>query len=148
MITQIEKHWTVTTVAARRIVSAYVANNSLPAAELPALIRSVHAVLSSLGDARDVVVHVEKPTRSQIERSVQRDALVSFIDGRAYKTLKRHLTSHGIDPHEYRKRYGLPLDYPMVAPSYAERRSALAKAIGLGRPGAMAERALSDIGAA
>ncbi|MCJ2053502.1 MucR family transcriptional regulator, partial [Methylobacterium sp. J-070] len=63
-----------------------------------------------------------------------------FIDGKTYKTLKRHLTSHGLDPKAYRDRYGLPADYPMVAPSYAAQRSALAKAIGLGQPGAMAER--------
>jgi predicted transcriptional regulator len=61
---------------------------------------------------------------------------VSFIDGKTYKTLKRHLAAHGLDPHSYRERYGLPADYPMVAPSYAEKRSALAKSIGLGVPGA------------
>ncbi|MCJ2101238.1 MucR family transcriptional regulator, partial [Methylobacterium sp. E-046] len=72
--------------------------------------------------------------------SVRPDGIVSFIDGKTYKTLKRHLTSHGLDPKSYRDRYGLPSDYPMVAPSYAEQRSALAKAIGLGQPGAMAER--------
>lgn len=68
------------------------------------------------------------------------DGLVSFLDGKTYKTLKRHLTSHGLEPRAYRERFGLPADYPMVAPNYAAQRSALAKQIGLGRPGALAER--------
>ncbi|WP_342112290.1 MucR family transcriptional regulator [Methylobacterium sp. SI9] len=83
----------------------------------------------------------EKPSTDQIRKSVRPDGLVSFIDGKAYKTLKRHLTSHGLDPRAYRDRYGLPGDYPMVAPAYAKQRSALAKAIGLGRPGGMAQKA-------
>ncbi len=82
----------------------------------------------------------DKPSTAQIRKSIRPDGLVSFIDGKTYKTLKRHLTSHGLDPRAYRDRYGLPGDYPMVAPAYAEQRSALAKAIGLGQPGAMAER--------
>lgn len=126
------------------IVSAYVSNNPVPPAELPALIARVHSVVSGLataGDpgAADVNVEVEKPTPAQIRKSVRDDGIVSFIDGKPYKTLKRHLAAHGLDPRGYRERYGLPVDYPMVAPSYAEQRSALAKAIGLGRPGAMAE---------
>ena len=78
---------------------------------------------------------VEKPSPAQIRKSVRPDGIVSFIDGKTYKTLKRHLTSHGLDPRSYRERYGLPADYPMVAPSYAEKRSQLAKQIGLGVPG-------------
>ncbi len=69
---------------------------------------------------------------------------MSFLDGRSYKTLKRHLTSHGLDPRAYRDRYGLPSDYPMVAPAYAEQRSALAKAIGLGVPGGQAKRQAAE----
>ena len=79
---------------------------------------------------------VEQPSSAEIRKSVRPDGIVSFIDGKTYKTLKRHLTSRGFDPKTYRDRYGLPLDYPMVASRYAEQRSALAKAIGLGRVGA------------
>ncbi|SFM89788.1 ROS/MUCR transcriptional regulator protein [Methylobacterium pseudosasicola] len=88
----------------------------------------------------DASSNVEKPTPAQVRRSVQQDGIVSFIDGQAYRTLKRHLTAKGLSPQSYRERYGLPADYPMVAPSYAERRSALAKAIGLGVPGNAAKR--------
>ncbi|KQS64020.1 MucR family transcriptional regulator [Methylobacterium sp. Leaf361] len=128
------------------IVSAYVSNNPVPPAELPALIAKVHgavAALTSTGGmgAAAPIVEIEKPTPAQIRKSVRDDGIVSFIDGKAYKTLKRHLSANGLDPKSYRDRYGLPADYPMVAPSYAEQRSALARAIGLGRPGAMAETA-------
>jgi predicted transcriptional regulator len=127
------------------IVAAYVSNNSVPASQLPSLIWSVHRAVTELGlgGARSdgtSVADVEKPSAAQIRQSVRADGIVSFIDGKTYKTLKRHLTSHGLDPRSYRDRYGLPADYPMVASSYAEQRSALAKAIGLGQPGAMAER--------
>jgi predicted transcriptional regulator len=129
------------------IVAAYVSNNPVPAAELPALIARVHGAIAGLasgtspvGASAVVGEAVDKPTPAQIRKSVQHDGIVSFIDGKTYKTLKRHLTANGLSPQSYRERYGLPADYPMVAPSYAEQRSALAKAIGLGQPGAMAER--------
>ncbi|QGY05036.1 MucR family transcriptional regulator [Methylobacterium mesophilicum SR1.6/6] len=129
------------------IVAAYVSNNPVPAAELPALIARVHGAIAGLVAGTLTVetgaaapADVDKPGAAQIRKSVRPDGIVSFIDGKTYKTLKRHLTSHGLDPKSYRERYGLPADYPMVAPSYAEQRSALAKAIGLGQPGAMAER--------
>jgi predicted transcriptional regulator len=83
-------------------------------------------------------VRVKNPNPAQTRKSVRPDGIVSFIDGKTYKTLKRHLSSHGLDPRSYRDRYGLPAGYPMTAPSYAAQRSALAKAIGLGQPGAMA----------
>ncbi|GLS43064.1 MucR family transcriptional regulator [Methylobacterium brachythecii] len=120
------------------IVSAYVSKNSLPAADLPALIGSVHAALVGLSgsvEAAPVAESVEKPSSAQVRKSITPDAIISFIDGKAYKTMKRHLGTHGLDPHSYRQRYGLPSDYPMVAPNYAAQRSALAKSIGLGRPG-------------
>ncbi|AWN36707.1 MucR family transcriptional regulator [Methylobacterium radiodurans] len=128
------------------IVSAYVSNNSVPAAELGGLIAGVHAALLRLTHAGAGVGSapaeepVEKPSAAQIRKSVTDEGLISFIDGKTYKTLKRHLTTHGLDPRSYRQRYGLPDDYPMVAPAYAAQRSALAKQIGLGRPGALAER--------
>ncbi|MDR7035975.1 putative transcriptional regulator [Methylobacterium sp. BE186] len=123
------------------IVSAYVSNNSLPVAELPALIVSVHAALNGLasGGVTTAAETVEKPTPAQVRKSITPDALISFIDGKPYKTLKRHLSTHGLDPYSYRQRYGLPNDYPMVAASYAAQRSELAKSIGLGRPGGRTE---------
>ena len=124
------------------IVSAYVTKNSVPAAELPKLIKGIHAALTTLQTGAPVAApkaDVEKPSPTEIRKSVRPDGLVSFVDGKTYKTLKRHLTSHGLDPRGYRERYSLPVDYPMVASSYAEQRSALAKAIGLGQSGAMAK---------
>ncbi|KAB1069605.1 MucR family transcriptional regulator [Methylobacterium planeticum] len=124
------------------IVSAYVSNNSVPVAELPSLIASIHTALQGLstGAATAAAAEtVEKPTPAQVRKSITPDALISFIDGKPYKTLKRHLTGHGLDPYSYRQRYGLPSDYPMVAANYAAQRSELAKSIGLGRAGGQAE---------
>src|SRR5215211_1994986 len=90
------------------IVSAYVSNNSVRADDLPELIASVHAALTRLGKTAETAAGIEKPTPAQIKKSVTPDALISFIDGKPYKTLKRHLTGHGLDPHSYRARYGLP----------------------------------------
>ncbi|AWN43566.1 MucR family transcriptional regulator [Methylobacterium durans] len=119
---------------AAEIVSAYVANNSVSQAELPALIASVHTALSGLGKpARSAEQQFEKATPAQIKASISPDALISFIDGKPYKALKRHLTTHGLDPVAYCQRYGLPYDYPMVTASYAAQRSELAKASGLGQ---------------
>ncbi|WP_336487046.1 MucR family transcriptional regulator [Methylobacterium nigriterrae] len=126
------------------IVSVYVSNNPVPVAELPALIGSVHAALNGLAQGTSQAAaseeQTEKATPSQIRKSVTPDALISFIDGKPYKTLKRHLTGHGLDPYSYRAQFGLPADYPMVAASYAAQRSELAKSIGLGRGGAQAEQ--------
>ena len=129
------------TELAGEIVSAYVSNNPVPVAELPKLIQSVHGAIlglasGSVSHATASTVEVERSTPAQIRKSVRDDGITSFIDGKTYKTLKRHLTAHGLSPAQYRTRYGLPADYPMVAPSYAARRSALAKQIGLGVPGA------------
>ncbi|MCJ2053001.1 MucR family transcriptional regulator [Methylobacterium sp. J-070] len=121
---------------AAEIVSAYVSNNSVSVPDLPGVIGRVHAALTQLGSQtvdQSREPHVERLTNGRIRKSVRPDGIVSFIDGKTYKTLKRHLTSHGLDPKAYRDRYGLPADYPMVAASYAAQRSALAKAIGLGR---------------
>lgn len=126
------------------IVAAYVSNNAVRTIDLPDLISSVHAAITGLTSGTTVaaspVADVECPSTAQIRKSIRDDGIVSFIDGKTYKTLKRHLTAQGLDPRSYRERYGLPADYPMVAPNYAAQRSALAKAIGLGRPGAQAER--------
>lgn len=117
------------------IVAAYVTHNHVAAAELPALLGTVHRALAGLGlPAVEPQPEVEKPSPAEIRRSIREDGLTSFIDGRPYQTLKRHLTRHGLTPEGYRARYGLPVDYPMTAPGYSARRSELAKAIGLGQP--------------
>ncbi|MDP4023585.1 MucR family transcriptional regulator [Methylobacterium sp. NEAU 140] len=124
------------------IVAAYVSNNHVAPADLPALITQIHAAIGGLASGRPAVVAeapVEKPSTAQIRRSIQPEGIVSFIDGRTYKTLKRHLTANGLTPEGYRTRYGLPVDYPLVSPSYSEQRSNLARAIGLGVPGARAD---------
>ncbi|KTS25209.1 MucR family transcriptional regulator [Methylobacterium indicum] len=115
------------------IVSSYVANNNLQVAELPALIASVHASLAALGRPVEAPVEETRATPAQIRKSVTADHLISFIDGKSYRSLKRHLTSQGLTPAEYRQKFGLPHDYPMVAASYAAQRSALAKSLGLGQ---------------
>lgn len=116
------------------IVAAYVSNNSVPTAELPALIANIHSALSRLGQgAASEASVVERPTSAQVRKSVTPDALISFIDGKPYKTLKRHLSTQGITIEEYRARYGLPRDYPTTAASYSAQRSALAKSAGLGQ---------------
>ena len=122
---------------AAEIVSAYVSCNHVAPGDLPGLIQAVHASLLGLSQpAAASSEAVEMPTPSQIRKLITPDHLVSFIDGKPYKTLKRHLSKHGLDPYSYRDRFGLPKDYPMVAANYAAQRSELARAIGLGRPGA------------
>ena len=116
------------------IVSAYVSNNSVRPGDLPELIASVHAALTALGKpAEPSEEQVEKPTPAQIRKSITPDWLISFIDGKSYKTLKRHLTTHGMDIQGYRARYGLPSDYPSTAANYSAQRSELAKSLGLGQ---------------
>ncbi|MGI4978418.1 MAG: MucR family transcriptional regulator [Janthinobacterium lividum] len=132
---------------AARIVSSHVANNAVQAADLPELIQTVHRALLTLGAAP---VAEDKPEPAvPVRKSVFPDYIVCLEDGKKLKMLKRHLqTSYGLTPDAYRARWGLPTNYPMVAPSYAERRSALAKSIGLGRkPGPRAEAAESEEGA-
>lgn len=115
------------------IVAAYVQTNRVEADALPTLIQAVYGALNGLGvDVVDAEPEQPKPTASQVRKSITDAGLVSFIDGKSYQTLKRHIGRHGMTPNDYRIRYGLPADYPVVAPAYAARRSELAKAIGLG----------------
>lgn len=117
------------------VVSTYVSNNPVPVAELPGLIGQVHATLERVrgGSAVEEAAPVQKPA-VPIRKSVTPDYIVSLEDGKKFKSLKRHLsTHHGMTPDEYRAKWGLPPDYPMVAPNYAAARSALAKTMGLGR---------------
>ena len=115
------------------IVSAYVSNNSVRPGDMPDLLATIHASLAGLsqGGAPAAPV-VEKLTPAQIRKSITPDALISFVDGKPYKTLKRHLNGAGMTIEQYRERYGLPRDYPSTAASYSEQRSALAKSLGLG----------------
>ena len=116
------------------IVAAYVGQNSVAQSVLPELIRSVHATLTTLGSTP-----AQRPTEKAkpavpISRSVQHDYIVCLEDGKHLKMLKRYLRSHyDMSPEDYRRKWGLPPDYPMVAPAYAARRSDFAKKIGLGR---------------
>lgn len=115
------------------IVSAYVSNNAVPIAFLGELIESVNSSLSKIGRPTEL----EKPTHAPAvnpKRSVFPDYIICLEDGKKFKSLKRHLNVHyGLTPDEYREKWGLKPDYPMVAASYAAHRSALAKASGLGR---------------
>ena len=116
------------------IIAAYVSNNSVPSTELPGLIDVVHTALSHLvSTGQGSNGPVEKLTPAQIRKSITRDHIVSFEDGKPYKTLRRHLTLRGLSPEAYRAKWGLPRDYPMTAASYSEQRSELARALGLGQ---------------
>lgn len=123
---------TLLTLAAD-IVSAHVSNNSVSAAELPALITAVYGSLAGLGQAPALIEEKREPAVS-IRASVKPDHIVCLEDGKKLKMLKRHLATHyNLTPEQYRARWNLPSDYPMVAPAYAEKRRVLAKSIGLGR---------------
>lgn len=123
------------------LVSAYVSKNTLPARDLAPLVSSVHAALAGLGTAPIAEeTEVQTTTPAQIRKSITPDGIISFLDGRAYKSLRRHLTANGLSPEDYSTRYSLPSDYPMVAANYAAQRSALAKQIGLGRSGSQAQK--------
>lgn len=111
------------------IVVAYVSNNHVSVSDLPALIDTVRGSLASLDydgkqPASDALL---RATEAQIRKSITANALISFIDGKPYKTLKRHLRTHGFDQDAYRERYGLPANYPMVATSYSTLRRELSR---------------------
>lgn len=116
------------------LVAAYVSNNSMPAAELPKLINDIHGALRSLGAPAPLEPEKKLEPVVSVRKSVTPDFIICLEDGKKFKSLKRHLrTQYGLTPAEYRQKWNLPADYPMVAPSYAEARSALAKASGLGQ---------------
>ena len=118
---------------ASEIVAAYVSNNPIPVSDVPAMIKSVHSTLGGLsGSVQNEVATAQKPV-VPVKRSVTPDYIVCLEDGKKLKMLKRHLkTAYNLSPEQYREKWGLPSDYPMVADDYAKRRSALAKEIGLG----------------
>jgi predicted transcriptional regulator len=118
------------------IVASYVENNTVPGAELPGLIQSVYRALSGVTTTAEVVEATPKEPAVPVRRSITPDYLVCLEDGRKFKSLKRHLrTRYNLSPEEYRAKWGLPKDYPMVAPNYAKARSDLAKQMGLGQGG-------------
>lgn len=132
---------------ATEIVAAYVSNNSVPLAGLAELIASVHGALSGLGASPEPAEpKVEKATATQIKKSITDDALISFEDGKPYRTLKRHLTALGLTPEAYRIKHGLPPNYPITSPGYSAKRSKLARSFGLGqkRPTEVLEAANGD----
>lgn len=124
------------------IVSAYVSNNTLPADGVPALIASIHATLSSVSTGVVETVAEVKDPAVPVRKSITPDFLICLEDGRKFKSLKRHLrTKYNMSPEEYRAKWGLAKDYPMVAPNYAKARSELAKSMGLGQGGRKPARA-------
>ena len=128
-------------IVAAEIVAAYVANNSLASSGIPQLIAEVYAALHRLAQPAAPVAAPNKPQPAvAVKRSVTPDFIVCLEDGQKFKSLKRHLTAvHNMTPKEYRGKWQLPEDYPMVAPTYAAKRSTLARAMGLGRSAKLAE---------
>ena len=120
---------------AAEMVAAFVSNNPLPKGELPALIHAVHNTLARLAARPESVppqIEVKTPS-VPIRKSITPDFLICLDDGKRFKSLRRHLTRLGLTPEQYREKWNLPSDYPMVAPNYSAQRSALAKQIGLGQ---------------
>jgi predicted transcriptional regulator len=130
------------------IVAAFVGHNSLPSADLPSLIQSVHAALMRIsgGEAAPSPASPAPTPAVTIRKSITPEYLICLDDGRKFKSLRRHLMTLGMTPDQYRAKWGLPADYPMVAANYAAARSALAKQFGLGqfRKGGGAAAAKSD----
>ena len=119
---------------AAEIVSAYVSANQVPPQDLPALIRTVHSALSEVAGAGPATQDLAQEPAVAIKKSVTPDFIICLEDGKKFKSLKRHLRSHyNLSPEQYREKWGLPADYPMVAPNYAQARSSLAKRMGLGQ---------------
>lgn len=116
------------------VVSAYVSNNPIAAGDLTGLINSVYTSLKAMA-SEQVEVETEKPKPAvSIKKSLGHEYLICLEDGKPFKSLKRHLKTHyNLTPEQYREKWGLPADYPMVAPAYAEKRSQLAKQMGLGQ---------------
>jgi predicted transcriptional regulator len=118
------------------LVSAYVSNNTVPIAEFTALLKSTLSILNggATADADAAAAPAEKPlAKVTVKKSVTPDYLICLDDGKRFKSLKRHLSQLGMTPDEYRAKWGLPADYPMVAPNYSASRSALSKAAGFGK---------------
>jgi predicted transcriptional regulator len=122
------------------IVSAYVSHHTVPITAIPGILQVVRDGLAAL-DAAPKVPPVQAASQAQIRASISPDAIISFEDGRPYKSLRRHLTTLGTTPEAYRAKWGLPADYPMTPASYSARRAEIARQIGLGQVGGAARRA-------
>lgn len=121
------------------VAAAYFSNSSVSPADIPGVLQQIASSLGAIGAPAQVkpagapAPARAKPTAAEIRSSIRPDGLVSFEDGRIYKTLRRHLNKLGLTPHQYRQKWGLPLDYPLVAPNLSELRSTLAREKQLGR---------------
>jgi predicted transcriptional regulator len=115
------------------VVSAFVSNNSVRIPDLPDLIGNVHAALQNAGQPVQQQEEVKPTPAVSVRKSITPDYVISLEDGKPYKSMKRHLGKLGLTPEAYREKWGLPRDYPMVAPNYAARRSEMAKSMGLGQ---------------
>lgn len=117
------------------IVAAYLANNHVQLSDIPSLIASIHAALAGLANGVTATGGggTLKITLATVKKSITHDTLISFEDGKPYKTLRRHLTLRGLTPETYRAKHGLPADYPMTSAAYSAHRSELAKSLGLGQ---------------
>jgi predicted transcriptional regulator len=123
------------------IVAAYVGANSVAAGDLPSLIQSVHRALSSVASGAEAAEAAPKEPAVPVKKSITPDYLICLEDGRKFKSLKRHLrTKYNMSPEDYRAKWSLAKDYPMVAPNYAKARSELAKQMGLGQGGRQTSR--------
>ncbi len=120
---------------ATEVVAAYVSNNPLPRSDLPSLIQAVHSAVERLGKGiEDPPTHAGTQMPAvPVRKSITPDFLICLEDGKRFKSLRRHLRRLGLTPEQYREKWGLPSDYPMVAPNYSAQRSAMAKKIGLGQ---------------
>ena len=118
------------------VVSAYLSHNAVRADNIPTLIRAVHSALSTVGNGHGHAAPQVKPKPPMPwKKAIKPDGIVSFEDGKSYKSMKRHLTTRGMTPEQYRERWSLPQDFPMVASNYAAARSELAKKMALGQKG-------------
>ena len=145
--TSTETHDLITMTA--DVVAAYVAQNTVPSAELPALIQQIHSTLQQVATGAHQPAEQPLTPAVPVKKSVTRDYIICLEDGKRFKSLKRHLrSSFNLSPEEYRKKWNLPYDYPMVAPNYAAARSDLAKNMGLGRRAAAIAAAQPEASAA
>ena len=122
------------------IVAAFVSKNGVRVEDIPTLITTVHSALSGAGSPRETAAQKMEPPMPW-KKAIKPDFIISFEDGKQYKSMKRHLARHGLTPQQYREKWGLPKDFPMVAPNYAAARSELAKKLGLGTKGQAARKA-------
>ena len=129
-----ENNTALETQLSAEILTAYLSKNPVSAEQLPGLIKSVFDSVSNLTNGETEATHQKKKPAVPVNKSLHDDYIICLEDGKKFKSLKRHLSSHyQMSPEEYREKWGLPYDYPMVAPNYAKKRSQLARDLGLGR---------------